>query len=66
MLLFANFYYVTFCSQSELKNEEANQILNEEDLDAELKELIGESMTSDILTESKTYDDLMLDIEEFM
>lgn len=52
--------------QSELKNDHANRTLNEEDLDAELRELIGEDMPNDALTESKTYDDLVLEIEEFI
>lgn len=58
--------HLTLCSQLEMKNELANRTLNEEDLDAELRELIGEDLPSDSLTESKTYDDLVLEIEEFM
>ena len=49
-----------------MKNEQANRTLNEEELDAELRELIGEDLPSDSLAESKTYDDLVLEIEEFM
>lgn len=58
--------YCIICSQLEMKNEQANRTLNEEELDAELRELIGEDLPSDSLAESKTYDDLVLEIEEFM